>query len=56
MTPQVKAALIIAGAIIIATTLWIYFSPYQTCLRAFSNSLSSANGAIRCTGLLGGSG
>ena len=34
MTPQVKAALIIAGAIIIATALWIYFSPFQTCVRA----------------------
>ena len=56
MSPQVKAALIVAGAIVIATALWIYFSPFQTCLRAFSNSLSSANGAIRCTGLLGGSG
>ena len=33
MTPQVKAALIIAGAIIIATALWIYFSPFQTCMR-----------------------
>jgi hypothetical protein len=29
MTPQVQAALIVAGAIIIATALWIYFSPYQ---------------------------
>ena len=33
MTPEVKAALIVAGAIIIATALWIYFSPLQTCVR-----------------------
>ena len=33
MTPEVKAALIVAGEIIIATALWIYFSPLQTCVR-----------------------
>jgi hypothetical protein len=29
-----KAALIISGAAIIATSIWVYFSPYQTCVRA----------------------
>ena len=33
MTPEVKAALIVSGAIIIATALWIYFSPLKTCVR-----------------------
>ena len=33
MSGHVKGALIIGGAIIVATALWIYFSPYQTCLR-----------------------
>jgi len=28
MSPQVKAALIIGGAIIITVAMWIYFSPY----------------------------
>jgi hypothetical protein len=34
MTPQLKAALIIAGAIIVGISLWMYFSPYQSCVRA----------------------
>ena len=34
MTPQVKAALIVTGAIIIATAPWMYFSPYQSCVQA----------------------
>jgi len=29
----VKAALIIGGAIIVAMAMWIYFSPYQSCMR-----------------------
>ena len=32
MSPQVKAALIIAGAIIVGISLWIFFSPFQTCM------------------------
>jgi len=27
--------LLIGGAIIIATAMWIYFSPLQTCIRAY---------------------
>jgi hypothetical protein len=34
MSEPVKAALILAVALIAAAGLWIYFSPYQTCLRA----------------------
>jgi hypothetical protein len=31
---NVKAALIIGAAIIVSVMLWIYFSPYHTCVRA----------------------
>ena len=48
MSPQVKAALIIAGAIIVGISLWIFFSPFQTCMRA------EGGGAIGCTRLVGG--
>ena len=30
----VKGAAIIGGAIIVAMAMWIYFSPYQSCMRA----------------------
>jgi len=60
MSPQVKAALIIAGAIIIATALWIYFSPFQTCVRVRDAQYDDldTDGAIvnrlSCTGAIGG--
>jgi hypothetical protein len=34
MSGHVKMGLLIGGAIIIATGMWIYFSPLQTCIRA----------------------
>jgi len=34
MTPATKVALILAAAILIATSAMIWFSPYQTCVRA----------------------
>ena len=30
----VKVAAIIGGAIIVAVAMWLYFSPYQSCVRA----------------------
>jgi hypothetical protein len=34
MSGYVKMGLLIGGAIIAATAMWIYFSPLQTCIRA----------------------
>src|SRR5262249_10105499 len=34
MTPQVQVALILGTAIIIAVGIWVYFSPYHSCIRA----------------------
>jgi len=34
MSGFAKMGLLIGGAIIIATGVWIYFSPMQTCIRA----------------------
>ncbi|MFA7264316.1 MAG: hypothetical protein WC068_14960 [Caulobacter sp.] len=34
MTEKVKVALIIAGGAVVVTCLWLYFSPYQSCVRA----------------------
>jgi hypothetical protein len=36
MSSQVKMALIIGESILLAVSLWIYFSPYQTCVRAWT--------------------
>ena len=49
-------ALIVAGAIIIATALWIYFSPYQSCVRALraDDRVLTTPPEITCTRLLGG--
>jgi len=33
MTDRIKVALILAAAILIAVGAYIYFSPYQSCLR-----------------------
>jgi hypothetical protein len=54
---QIVGASIIGGAIIIATGLWIYFSPFQTCMRQSVNvALVTENfGAhtwVYCTRLL----
>lgn len=38
MSDFVKGAMIVAVAIIIATSLWIYFSPYQSCVRAIADN------------------
>jgi hypothetical protein len=34
MDNLIKAALIVSGAILVAVCLWIYFSPYYSCVRA----------------------
>ena len=34
MTDRIKMALIVAGAILISVGAYIYFSPYQSCLRS----------------------
>jgi hypothetical protein len=34
MDNQIKAALILGGAILVAVLRWIYFSPYYSCIRA----------------------
>ncbi len=34
MSDIVKAYLIVAGAVLFAVALYIYFSPYQSCVRA----------------------
>ena len=49
MSEPVKAAAIVAVAIMIATGLWIYFSPYQTCVRSES---STADAAVRCLAIM----
>ena len=38
----VKAAIILAIAIICSVALWVYFSPYHTCVRSGGNELSCA--------------
>lgn len=34
MNNQIKVAVVIGIAIVVAVACWIYFSPYQTCVRA----------------------
>ncbi|HEY5305693.1 MAG TPA: hypothetical protein VIJ52_03365 [Pseudolabrys sp.] len=49
MSGHVKMGLLIGGAIIAATAIWIYFSPFQTCVRAYAASGIPQGGAeISC--------
>jgi len=50
MNDRVKSALVIGAAIVIATLLWIYFSPYHTCVRAER----AENAEWRCAIAMGG--
>lgn len=50
MNSPVKLGLIIGGAILLATGLYIYFSPYQSCVRAYDKP----GGELVCARLLGG--
>ena len=43
MEPQVKVALIIAGAIIVGISLWMYLSPYQSCVRGETARMETYN-------------
>lgn len=47
MSDPVKVALIIGAVILVATSLYIHFSPFQTCVRA-------GEGEFRCALALGG--
>lgn len=49
----IQAAIIIAGAIIVATAIYVYFSPYQTCKRGLE-ARGKYNAAYSCARALGG--
>jgi hypothetical protein len=53
MTDTIKAGLIIGAAILLATVLWIYFSPYQSCVRAFTENAGDRNLAERHCATMG---
>lgn len=44
MSDILKAALVLGAAIVIATAIMTYFSPYQSCVPAFEGS----SFALRC--------
>ena len=44
---SVKAALVMGAAIIVAFALWIYFSPYHTCVR-WGHANDRDNAEIAC--------
>jgi hypothetical protein len=49
MSGHVKLGLILAAAILAATAMWIYFSPYQTCVRAYTaGDMTHAQAATLC--------
>ena len=50
MSDPVKAALIIAAAIVGGVAIWTYFSPYHSCVRMDGRS----NAPILCAAALGG--
>ena len=59
MNDLVKAALVVGAAIIFSAALLIYFSPYQTCVRAIHDkreAIPSADVQLRCAQMVGGRG
>ena len=54
MSDLIKAALIIGVTIIGGTGIWVYFSPYHSCVRAGYEGNWNGSPEIRCAALLGG--
>ena len=50
MNSTIKGALIIAAAIVIATAMFIYFGPYQSCVRELR--ASNPTPAATCANLI----
>ena len=48
MDGLVKASLILGACIIIAVAIWVHFSPYQTCVRAYSDEKNSPKPEFIC--------
>ena len=53
MSDPVKIAVVVGAAIIGATAIWIYFSPYYSCVRALHQE-NDQHPEIRCAALVGG--
>lgn len=47
MSDLVKIAIVLCCTVIVIFIVWMYFSPYQTCLRA-ERAEDSSNAEIRC--------
>ena len=52
MSDTLKAGLIVGGAILLATALYVYFSPYQSCVRGTTNVRGSV--ALVCARAVSG--
>lgn len=50
MSDTIKAALIVASAIVVATGLYIYYSPYHSCVRAGGGAAQASDWCARATG------
>lgn len=51
MNDKTKVAWIVGGAIIVAIGLYVYFSPYQTCVRSLAGR--NVNAGYACATALG---
>jgi hypothetical protein len=51
-----KIALLVCGALVLCVALYLYFSPYQSCVRSVASTPNVTEGraAAHCAGLLGG--
>lgn len=53
MSDIVKAAVILGVAVIAAAAIWVYYSPYQTCVRGEYARNNPSAAEIRCAAALG---
>ena len=54
MSDTLKATLILAATILLLVCIKTYFSPYHSCLRAYSGSSQQDVSALRCARAVGG--
>lgn len=54
LDPRVKAALIVSMALLASVVLYLYFSPFHSCVRELTAARDDASAAWACARAVGG--
>lgn len=52
MNSNIKAAIILGSAIVLAVAIYVYFSPHQVCVRAQKANDNAEHAEMACVNLL----